>query len=333
MILRQALAVPLVATQGYAAPEVEQMYSRAYTLCQQVDDAHQTRHVLLGMWRVYNMRGALKTAREVAERLLDLAQRGNDPLHLIEAHRAVGVVRFWLGDLTAARLHLEQGAALYDHQQRASHDRHSGPDVGVSCLSMMSTLLWMLGYPDRAMAQSEQAITLAQKLTHPFSLAFALVNAARLDHFRREWRMLQTRAEAAQHLATEHHFAFWPDVVIMLISLALALAGWWYAYRCYVREPQLPQQWTAQWQEYYRVLLHAYYVDEVYQRGIVRPIYRYAVALWQGLDVGVIDRLVNGVAGLVCLGGEVVRHVQTGYVRTYALWVVIGALVIYWSLY
>jgi NADH-quinone oxidoreductase subunit L len=147
-------------------------------------------------------------------------------------------------------------------------------------------------------------------------------------------RLLAPVFAPASHLAGgPHHFAFWPDVVVMLISLALALAGWWYAYRCYVCEPQLPQQWTAQWQEYYRVLMHAYHVDEMYQRGIVQPIYRYAVALWQGFDVGVIDRLVNGVAGLVRLSGEFVRHVQTGYVRTYALWVVIGALVIYWSLY
>ena len=263
LVLRQTLAVPLVATQGYAAPEVEHMYSRAYTLCQQVDDAHQTRHVLLGMWRVYNMRGALKTAREVAERLLDLAQRSNDPLHLIEAHRAVGVVLFWLGDLTAARSHLEQGAALYDHQLHASHDRHSGPDVGVSCLSMVSTLMWMLGYPDRAMAQSEQAITLAQKLNHPFSVVFALVNAARLDHFRREWRTLQTRAEAAQRLATEHHFAFWHAVATRWQGLALAAQGQSEAGLALISQGHTAYQanGTTTGEPYYRLLWAAAYCD------------------------------------------------------------------------
>ena len=59
---------------------------------------------------------------------------------------------------------------------------------------------------------------------------------------------------------------------------------------------------------------------------------RFAVALWQAFDVGVIDRIVNGVAGFVRFDGEFLRHIQTGYVRTYALWVVIGALVIFWSL-
>jgi NADH-quinone oxidoreductase subunit L len=138
----------------------------------------------------------------------------------------------------------------------------------------------------------------------------------------------------ALHLAGGHgHFAFWPDVVVMFISLALALAGWWYAYRCYVREPQLPQQWATRWRGYYTVLVNRYYVDEGYWRGIVQPIYRSAVALWNVFDVGVIDRIVNGVASFVRLDGEFLRHVQTGYVRTYALWVVIGALMIVWSLY
>jgi NADH-quinone oxidoreductase subunit L len=147
-------------------------------------------------------------------------------------------------------------------------------------------------------------------------------------------RLLAPVFAPALHLAGGgHHFAFWPDVVIMVISLALAVVGWWYAYRFYVREPQLPQQWAARWQEYYTLLVNKYYVDEAYLRGIVWPMHRFALALWQAFDVRVIDRIVNGVAGFVRLDGEFLRHLQTGYVRTYALWIVIGALVIFWSLY
>jgi len=263
LILRQTLGVPLVATKGYAAPEVEQMYSRAYTLCQQVSDVHQTRHVLLGMWRVYNMRGELKTAREVAKQLLDLAQRGNDPLHLVEAHRAMGVVLSWLGDLTAARRHLEQGAALYDRQQYAPHDRHSGPDVGVSCLSMGAIPLWMLGYPDWAAAQSEQAIALAQELNHPFSLAFALVNAARLDHFRRDWQALQKRAEAVQHMAAEHHFAFWQAVATRWQGVVLAAQGHSEEGLALIRQGHTAYQanGTTTGEPYYRLLLAEAYCN------------------------------------------------------------------------
>jgi NADH-quinone oxidoreductase subunit L len=138
----------------------------------------------------------------------------------------------------------------------------------------------------------------------------------------------------AMHLSGGHHgFAVWPDVLLMLMSLALALAGWKLAQRCYVSEPGLPAQWAQRWQGFYRLLVNKYYVDEGYLKGIVHPIYSLAVALWNGCDVGVIDRLVNGVASLVRLGGELISYLQTGYVRTYTLWVVIGTLIILWSLY
>jgi NADH-quinone oxidoreductase subunit L len=137
----------------------------------------------------------------------------------------------------------------------------------------------------------------------------------------------------AVHLSgAHHHFAFWPDVVLMVISLALALLGWWYAYRFYVLEPYLPGEWAARWREYYTVLVNKYYVDEGYLHGVVQPIYRLSLALWNKCDVAVIDRLVHGVAGFVRLDGELLRSFQTGYVRTYALWVVIGTVLILWSL-
>ena len=61
--LRQTRGVPLVVTQGYADADVEQTYTRAYPLCQQVGDLDQMRAALLGLWRVSSMRGALKTAQ------------------------------------------------------------------------------------------------------------------------------------------------------------------------------------------------------------------------------------------------------------------------------
>jgi NADH-quinone oxidoreductase subunit L len=138
----------------------------------------------------------------------------------------------------------------------------------------------------------------------------------------------------ALHVAGEApHFAFWPDVMVMLISLALALIGWWLAYRFYIQEPQLPAQWAQRWRAYYTLLVNKYYVDEVYSQGVVRPIYNAAVTLWNVFDVGVIDRIVNGVANFVRASGEFLSRVQTGYVRTYALWMVIGVLVLLWSLY
>lgn len=146
-------------------------------------------------------------------------------------------------------------------------------------------------------------------------------------------RLLAPVFEPAVHLAGGHHvFAFWPDVILMVVSLALALAGWWLAYRFYVLEPRLPEDWTQRWQGVYTLLVHKYYVDEGYAKGIVQPVYRCAMLCWNLLDVQVIDRIVNIVGETVRLVGELASYVQSGYVRTYALWVAIGALLIFWSL-
>ena len=132
---------------------------------------------------------------------------------------------------------------------------------------------------------------------------------------------------AAEHLrGGPHHFGIW-DVVLMLISLAVAIAGWRLARRVYVEEPHLEAQWIQRWQGYYTLLVNKYYVDEVYARLIVRPLYALSESLlWRIFDIGVIDRLVNAVARFVSLDGEILSHVQTGYVRTYALTLVAGAV-------
>ena len=66
--------------------------------------------------------------------------------------------------------------------------------------------LWLLGYPDQAVASSQAALTLAQQLAHPFSLTLALYWAAVLHHLRRDVPLTRARAEAAMTIATNQRF-------------------------------------------------------------------------------------------------------------------------------
>ena len=119
----------------------------------------------------------------------------------------------------------------------------------------------------------------------------------------------------------------------MVVSLAVAAAGWRLAYRFYVREPQLPEQWRTRWQATYDLLVNTWYVDELYARVFVRPIYRLSNnGLWRAFDIGFIDRIVNGIGRIVRLDGEFLSTLQTGYARTYALTLVMGAIVVFWGL-
>jgi NADH-quinone oxidoreductase subunit L len=132
----------------------------------------------------------------------------------------------------------------------------------------------------------------------------------------------------AEHLrGGPHHFGF-GDVVLMLISLAVAVTGWFLAHRVYIKEPALEAQWIQRFHGYYTLLVNKYYVDEIYARCIVRPLYALSESgLWRVFDVGVIDRLVNMVGRVMSLNGQFLSYVQTGYVRTYALTLVGGAVI------
>src|SRR5262249_9989910 len=121
---------------------------------------------------------------------------------------------------------LEQGITLYDPQQHHFLAfRYGGYDPGVSCLTNAAFALWYLGHPEQALKRSHEALTLAQGLSHPHSLALALAMAAWLHQLRREEQAAQERAEAAMALSTEQGFAQWLGVGSVMRGWALAAQG------------------------------------------------------------------------------------------------------------
>jgi class 3 adenylate cyclase/predicted ATPase len=230
LMLHITLGVPLMATKGYAAAEVEMAYMRARELCQQLEGRSGVTPpvlfpVLHGLYRFYIVRANFPTARELGEQLLSLAQRIQDPALLLEAHMALGIILFFLGELVPARAHVEQGIALYDPQQHRSHAFLYGQDPGVVCRCYAAWALWHLGYPDQGLKTMHESLTLAQELAHPYSLVFALNIAAMQHQHRREGPATQERAEAAMRLSTEQDFLFWLAWSTVLRGWALTEAG------------------------------------------------------------------------------------------------------------
>ena len=225
LALQRALGASLLATRGFAAPEVEHAYTRARALCERLGATREIGPVLFGLWGFYEVRGDLRTARELAEQLLTLAQRQDDPALLLQGHRALGDTLCWLGEFVPARSHLEQGLALYNPQQHRAHALLYGQDPGIGCLSYAANVLWVLGYPDQALQQSQEALTLAQELSHPFSLAYARGRAAEFYGFRREWQAVQEGAEALMALTREQGFAQLSSTGLMHWGRALAAQG------------------------------------------------------------------------------------------------------------
>jgi predicted ATPase len=220
-----ALGAALQITKGHAAPEVEHAYTQARAVCQQVGETPELVPVLLGLWRYYNTRPQLHTARELGETLLRLAQQAHDPALAVVAHYALGSTWLWLGAFPAARQHLEEGIALYTPDQRRSPAFRMGQDPGVACRGHAALTLWVLGYPDQALARLHNALALAHELSHPYSLAWARCWAAIVSQLRRDVPAVQEHAEAAFTLAIEQGFPLWAAYGTSLRGWALAMQG------------------------------------------------------------------------------------------------------------
>jgi class 3 adenylate cyclase/predicted ATPase len=218
--LRLALGSALTATRGYADPEVGDAYLQARELCRELGEAPpQLFPALHGLYRFYHVRGQLQAAREPGEQLLKMAVSVQDSGLFVEAHRALGVPLFWLGDVTRALENLEQGARLYRAQKHRSHATMFGTDPGVVCLSYGALALWHVGHPEQAYNRSCEALALARNLSHHHSLALALVFAAWLHQFRREPQAAREHAEAAIAICSEQGFP-------LFMSMGTILRGW-----------------------------------------------------------------------------------------------------------
>jgi DNA-binding winged helix-turn-helix (wHTH) protein/predicted ATPase len=208
LTLLLALGSALQATQGYAAREAAPIYARAREICEHLGNTPQLFPALRGLRFFYSIRGEHRNARQLGKHLLRLTRSVREPALLLEAHAAVATPLFCLGEFSLARRHAEQGIALYEPHQHRSHTFLYGQDPGGLCLIYAALSLWQLGYPDQALRRIDEALTAAQELAHPFSLAFAIFGAALIHIHRREWQAAQERARSLLPLATEQGFLF-----------------------------------------------------------------------------------------------------------------------------
>jgi tetratricopeptide (TPR) repeat protein len=143
------------------------------------------------------VRAEHRTALEFGEQALSLAQQANDPVLVSLGHWYLGVVLFCMGEYAASLTHLEQVISVYDPEQH----HHAlvlvrGSDAGTGALAYSACCLWCLGYPDQAQRRSQEALSLARELDHPFSLADVLCyGGCVLSKLRRNGQALRVSAE------------------------------------------------------------------------------------------------------------------------------------------
>jgi DNA-binding winged helix-turn-helix (wHTH) protein/predicted ATPase len=217
--LHITLGVPLIATEGYAAPDVGIAYSKARALCERLGDTPEISQVLWGLWVFHALKAELSTALEIAKELLRLADRLPYPGIALRGHWAMEITFTHMGQFALAVEHFDKAIALYQPDQHRDDAFLYALNPGVALRCFAAWSLWFVGQPDRALALTQEAVALARDLSEPHGLAHALLFAAILHQLRRERRLAQEYADAAIALSSEHG-------LVLYRAMASICSGW-----------------------------------------------------------------------------------------------------------
>lgn len=206
--LRIMLGQACVLASGYTTPRAEAAFIRARELCNELQDHRQLPVVLLGLWRLYMAREDLPRAKVLAARLSELAADEGDRALVIEACGANVVTLFTCGQFREALAQARRAIALDCTREPREHVPTAGHDSRVICRMGASLSLWMLGYPNQAVATMEQGLEAAEQLGHPYTQAIALYSASFLHAFRRDARAAAEFAKRTIELSRKHGFTW-----------------------------------------------------------------------------------------------------------------------------
>jgi DNA-binding winged helix-turn-helix (wHTH) protein/tetratricopeptide (TPR) repeat protein len=201
--LQLTLGVPLIATEGYAAPEVGRLYQNARELCERLEATAEMSQALWGVWTFHTLRAELSTALGIAREFLWLADRLGHPDLLMRGHWAMEITCTHQGDFGPALEHYVRALALYDDGER-HHPNVDPLNPGVAMRSFAAWCAWFVGQPDRGLTLIQEAVGIARELSEPHGLAHALASAALVHQLRGERRLAEQHADAIIALSDEH---------------------------------------------------------------------------------------------------------------------------------
>ncbi len=206
--LRVSLARALMATRGFT-PDVEDALAGAVELFERGGDVRQQHAVLRGLSSLYQFRAQFDRAEVLGREILALGERERDPRILVDGHLVLGTTVAFIDDLQGGLDHLDTAIVLFTAGPTQARTARVGDDPRVACYTTSGFTLWMMGYPDRAVARMDAALALAAELKHPFTSAFARFHSGLLYLWRREPDLVLERAVSLLEIADEHGFPIW----------------------------------------------------------------------------------------------------------------------------
>jgi predicted ATPase len=230
--LQVALITPLIHVKGYAAPETKAAAERARLLMEQAEalgeppeDPLLLFSVLYGFWVANYVAFNGDLARELAAQFLALAEKQGATVPLMIGHRLMGTSLLCTGDIAQGRAHFDRAIALYDPAEHRPLATRFGQDVRIAILSFRSWALWMLGYPEAALADANHALRDARVIGQAASLMFALSLTSLAHFFCGNYAAVDTQLDELVALADEKGTLIWKAYGMMNQGCVLALTG------------------------------------------------------------------------------------------------------------
>jgi tetratricopeptide (TPR) repeat protein len=202
--LQLARGLAHFAAKGFSAAEAAQAYTRARELAERRGDVRQLFTAVYGLWQSANGAGHIRDCRRLSNRLQQLAAAEPDDELRLEAHHSAWATSLFAGDPTAARKHSEVGRRLYDPERHHVLGRlYGGHDPGACAGYVGAQASWLLGYPEDALTLAREGLTLAERISDPFSVVTASLYVAMVHLNRGEPELALQRLATAESIAAE----------------------------------------------------------------------------------------------------------------------------------
>jgi predicted ATPase/class 3 adenylate cyclase len=214
----------LMATQGFT-PEVAAAVAGTLELFESGGATRQHYAVMRGLASIYLLMTDFDKALELGRRILEMAEAEDDPNMRIDGHLIVGSALAFLGDLQAGLDACDRGIDLFDAAPPRVAGARMSNDPRIACLTTSGFVLWLLGYPDRAVERMDAAIGLAHRLDHPYTSAYANHHSGLLHLWRREPDLVLDRASRVLEIADEYDFRIWSAIGACILGAAQTALG------------------------------------------------------------------------------------------------------------
>ena len=207
-----ALGAALLASKGYASPEVKTVYDHVYDLCGQTGASAETVTSLFWLTSYYAVKGDLAQAVTVSQQMLGVADQDKvSDANQMQAHLLAGLPLFFMGSNEAALAHFQQASALYDPKRHRSLVYNFGQDPGIASMIWQGHVQMHMGYLAEANSCLQQALLWTSELDHPYTTAFSQLVAGGTPNngwYLTDLQAAKTCVQTAIQLAQEGGFAY-----------------------------------------------------------------------------------------------------------------------------